>query len=104
MVGVGYAYNSSALVSAYSSEKCYASPTVAFTESECCEFTGGPFSFLPATPRGAGFLRRDLLPIAPLYETSADPSQSLCIGHNVIGSTASPAVVISTDLAEAVVM
>ena len=55
MVGVGYAYNSSDLVSAYSSEKCYASPTVAFTESECCEFTGGPFSFLPATPRGAGF-------------------------------------------------
>ena len=47
MVGVGYAYNSSDLVSAYSSEKCYASPTVAFTESECCEFTGGPFSFLP---------------------------------------------------------
>ena len=30
-------------------------PTVAFTDSECCEFTGGPFSFLPATPRGAGF-------------------------------------------------
>ena len=55
MVGVGYAYNSSDLVSAYSSEKCYASPAVAFTESECCEFTGGPFSFLPATPRGAGF-------------------------------------------------
>ena len=55
MVGVGYAYNSSDLVSAYSSEKCYASPSVAFTESECCEFTGGPFSFLPATPRGAGF-------------------------------------------------
>ena len=31
MVGVGYAYNSSDLVSAYSSEKCYASPTVALT-------------------------------------------------------------------------
>ena len=61
--------------------------------TESAPDAGRRFEWAAPPPRGVGFFLRDFLPIAALYETSADSSQSLCKwSQSYIGRFGSDAV------------